>query len=229
MTRDPLWEEIFTERAWGRYPSEDLVRFGAQRLGHRQPRSDVRVLEVGFGTGANLWYFAREGYSVAGLEGTEAGCRRARSRLDLEVPGWNRVVSEECLRVGDMCEPMPWATDTFDAVVDCNAVMCVDHASACEVYAEMHRVCRPGGWLYARTPASGTWGEGTGEACGHHAWRCSEGPFSGTGIARFATESDLPLLFASWELVSVEQASRTLEGRQKIHIEWVVIGRKAST
>jgi len=73
MRRDPLWEEIFTERAWGRYPSEDLVRFGAQRLGHRQPRSDVRVLEVGFGTGANLWYFAREGYSVAGLEGTETG------------------------------------------------------------------------------------------------------------------------------------------------------------
>lgn len=47
MARDPLWEDMFTQHAWGRYPAEDLVRFAAQRLGARQPRSDTRVLEVG--------------------------------------------------------------------------------------------------------------------------------------------------------------------------------------
>ena len=61
MNCDPLWETIFSTRAWGRYPSEDLIRFCAQRFYGLQPRSDVRLLEVGFGTGANLWYFAREG------------------------------------------------------------------------------------------------------------------------------------------------------------------------
>jgi SAM-dependent methyltransferase len=227
MSRDPLWETIFSTRAWGRYPSEDLIRFTAQRFYARQPRSQVQLLEVGFGTGANLWYFAREGFSVHGLEGSEAGTVQARQRLDLEVPGWNPA-QEQRLRARDMCLALPWDANQFDAVIDCDAVTCVDHDSACKVYAEMHRVARPGGWLYVRTPAAGTWGDGSGEHCGHNAWRCEEGPFAGTGVVRFATEADLKALFAPWTVVSTEQVTRTLEGRSKVHTEWVVIARKDS-
>ncbi len=230
MSRDPLWETMFSTRAWGRYPSEDLIRFIAQRFYGRQPRSDVRLLEVGFGTGANLWYFAREGFSVHGLEGSEAGTAQARQRLDLEVPGWRDAPPApggDRLVARDMCEPLPWGDAQFDAVVDCDAVTCVDHASACRVYAEMHRVTRPGGWLYVRTPAAGTWGDGSGPACGHNAWRCEEGPFAGTGCVRFATEADLAELFAPWEVTHLEQVTRTLENRSRTHTEWVVIARKA--
>ena len=226
MSRDALWEEIFSTRAWGRYPPEDLIRFCAQRFYARQPRSDVKLLEVGFGTGANLWYFAREGFGVHGLEGSEAGAAQARQRLDTELPGWNRGDADR-LRVGDMCEPLPWADNHFDAVIDNDAVTCVDHDSACRVYAQMHRVARPGAWLYVRTPAAGTWGDGTGEAHGHNAWRCSEGPFAGTGIVRFASEADLSALFKPWNVLQFEQVSRTLENRSKVHAEWVIIARKA--
>ena len=190
----------------------------------------MRLLEVGFGTGANLWYFAREGFSVHGLEGSEAGTAQARQRLDLEVPGWRDAPAApggDRLVARDMCEPLPWGDAQFDAVVDCDAVTCVDHASACRVYAEMHRVTRPGGWLYVRTPAAGTWGDGSGPACGHNAWRCEEGPFAGTGCVRFATEADLAELFAPWEVTHLEQVTRTLENRSRTHTEWVVIARKA--
>ncbi|MEY4712598.1 MAG: hypothetical protein RIS88_2048 [Pseudomonadota bacterium] len=225
MSRDALWEEIFSTRAWGRYPPEDLIRFCAQRFYARQPRSDVKLLEVGFGTGANLWYFAREGFGVHGLEGSEAGAAQTRQRLDTELPGWNRGDADR-LRVGDMCDALPWADHSFDAVIDNDAVTCVDHDSACRVYAQMHRVARPGGWLYARTPAAGTWGDGTGEAHGHNAWRCSEGPFAGTGIVRFASEADLAALFKPWNVLQVEQVSRTLENRSQVHTEWVIVARK---
>ncbi len=225
MNRDALWEEIFSTRGWGRYPPEDLIRFCAQRFYARQPRSDVKLLEVGFGTGANLWYFAREGFGVHGLEGSEAGATQARQRLDTERPGWDRGEADR-LRVGDMCDPLPWADNHFDGVIDNDAVTCVDHDSACRVYAQMHRVARPGGWLYVRTPAAGTWGDGTGEAHGHNAWRCSEGPFAGTGIVRFASEADLADLFRPWKVMQVEQVTRTMESRSKVHSEWVVIARK---
>ena len=225
MSRDALWEEIFSTRAWGRYPPEDLIRFCGQRFYARQPRSDVKLLEVGFGTGANLWYFAREGFGVHGLEGSEAGAAQARKRLDTELPGWDRGDTSR-LRVGDMCDPLPWADNHFDAVIDNDAVTCVDHDSACRVYAQMHRVARPGGWLYVRTPAAGTWGDGSGEACGHNAWRCSEGPFAGTGVVRFASESDLAQLFKPWNVLQIEQVSRTMENRSKVHAEWVIIAKK---
>ena len=150
MNCDPLWETIFSTRAWGRYPSEDLIRFCAQRFYGLQPRSDVRLLEVGFGTGANLWYFAREGFSVHGLEGSEAGAAQAAQRLDMEVPGWRdrpAALGSQRLLARDMCEPLPWADGQFDAVVDCDAATCVDHDSACRVYTEMARVTKPGGRL----------------------------------------------------------------------------------
>lgn len=226
MSRDALWEEVFSTRAWGRYPPEDLIRFCAQRFYARQSRSDVKLLEIGFGTGANLWYLAREGFSVHGLEGSEAGAAQALQRLDTELPNWNRGEANR-LRVGDMCDTLPWSDNHFDAVIDNDAVTCVNHDSACHVYAQMHRVVRPGGWLYVRTPAAGTWGDCTGEAHGHNAWRCTEGPFSGTGIVRFASEEDLVALFAPWNVLQIEQVSRTLENRSKTHVEWVIIARKA--
>jgi len=228
MSRDALWEEIFSTRAWGRYPPEDLIRFCGQRFYARQPRSDVQLLEVGFGTGANLWYFAREGFGVHGLEGSQAGAALASQRLGAELPGWDRGVADR-LRVGDMCEPLPWADNSFDAVIDNDAVTCVDHDSACRVYVQMHRVARPGGWLYVRTPAAGTWGDGTGEAHGHNAWCCSEGPFAGTGVVRFASEADLTALFKPWKVLQIEQVSRSMENRSKVHAEWVVIARKDET
>lgn len=225
MSCDALWEEIFSTRAWGRYPPEDLIRFCARKFYTRQPRSSVKLLEVGFGTGANLWYLAREGFAVYGLEGSESGASQARCRLDAECPGWNQEGSER-LRVGNMCDPLPWPDDEFDGVIDNDAVTCVDHESACRVYAQMHRVARPGGWLYVRTPATGTWGEGTGEAHGHNAWRCSEGPFAGTGVVRFASEADLAELLRPWNVMQVEQVTRTMESRSKVHTEWVIIAQK---
>jgi hypothetical protein len=93
----------------------------------------------------------------------------------------------------------------------------------------MHRVTRPGGWLYVRTPAAGTWGEATGEAHGHNAWRCSEGPFAGTGIVRFASEADLADLLRTWKVMQVEQVTRTMENRSKVHTEWVIIAQKEDT
>lgn len=32
MAWDPVWESIFTNQAWGRYPGEDLIRFVAKNF-----------------------------------------------------------------------------------------------------------------------------------------------------------------------------------------------------
>jgi putative effector of murein hydrolase LrgA (UPF0299 family) len=50
---------------------------------------------------------------------------------------------------------------------------------------------------------------------------------AGTGIVRFASEADLSALFKPWNVLQIEQVSRTLENRSKVHAEWVIIARKA--
>ena len=47
MAWDPVWEEVFATRPWGRYPGEDVVRFVMGNFGRREDRANVRLLEVG--------------------------------------------------------------------------------------------------------------------------------------------------------------------------------------
>ena len=61
----PVWK-VFVGQTWGKYPGEDLIRFIARNFYSRQIRRDTRILEVGCGPGANLWFLAREGFSFAG-------------------------------------------------------------------------------------------------------------------------------------------------------------------
>ena len=160
MGLDPRWQQIFSTRAWGKYPAEEFIRFLAGHYYQVPERHAVKVFEAGFGTGANLWYAAREGFTVCGLEGAQAGWELACARLDAEVPAWREHGAD--LRVGDLCRPLPWPDASFDVVLDSVAVTCNGFEEGCGIYRELHRVCRPGGRLYVRTPATGTWGEGTG-------------------------------------------------------------------
>src|SRR4051812_36907575 len=112
MALDSRWEDIFRNRPWGKYPPEEFIRFMASRFYRCPDRSAVNVFEAGFGTGANLWYAAREGFTVHGLEGAKAGWELACARLDAEVPGWRRRGAD--LRVGDICARLPWPDGSFD-------------------------------------------------------------------------------------------------------------------
>jgi len=220
MSRDPLWEQIFLSRPWGKYPAEELIRFVAQNFYVCQPRQAVQIFEAGFGTGANLWFAAREGFTVHGLEGAQAGVESALARLDEEVPGWRDSGSN--LLCGDITEPLPYEAARFDLVIDSDAVTCNSFSASCDIYRELHRVTRVGGRLYLRTPALGSWGTGTGQPCGAGAWQCSEGPFVGTGCVRFTSEGQLPELLGAWRIDAVERVSRTMSQQTHNVTEWVV-------
>jgi SAM-dependent methyltransferase len=215
---DPVWEDIFASREWGKYPGENLIRFVARNFYQAPDRSAVRLLEVGCGPGANLWYLAREGFSFVGIDGSETAIDKAASRLDAECPGW-RTRGE--LKVGDI-STLPYDTATFDAVIDSEAVSCNVFESACAIYAEIARVLKPEGCLYSRTFAIGSWGDGTGESLGRGAWRCAEGPLAGKGVCRFTAEEDVPSLLAGFELDSLELLSWTLDNRQHQVCEWII-------
>jgi 2-polyprenyl-3-methyl-5-hydroxy-6-metoxy-1,4-benzoquinol methylase len=97
-----VWEQVFLSQAWGKYPSEDLIRFVARNFYKSEDRSRVKILEVGCGPGANLWFFAREGFSFSGVDGSAAAIEQATARLDAEVLGWRERGS---LHVGDIETP----------------------------------------------------------------------------------------------------------------------------
>jgi SAM-dependent methyltransferase len=221
MAWDPVWEDVFKEQPWGKYPGEDLIRFIARNFYQAPNRNNIKVLEVGCGTGANLWYMAREGFSVYGIDGSDTAISQARERLDAECRGWTGD-----LLVGDIGQ-LPFADDFFDAVIDNEVVYCNSYEQSQAIYREMSRVTRPGGKLFSRTFAVGSWGEGTGLHVGHNAWIVAEGPLLNKGYSRFTDLVELEDLLRGFLITEVEELKRTMGGRQHKINEWIVLAVKS--
>jgi SAM-dependent methyltransferase len=218
MSWDPVWDDVFKRQAWGKYPGEDLIRFVARNFYHTADRSQVKLLEVGCGPGANLWYLAREGFSVYGIDGSMTALTLARERLDRECPGWLGG-----LICGDISQ-LPFVAAYFDGVIDNEAVYANAFDVSKTIYSEMSRVTRPGGRLFSRTFASGCWGDGTGEQVGHNSWLVSEGPLQEKGYSRFTEFDEIEMLCLGFKIHEVELLTRSHGGLSHDVKEWLITG-----
>ena len=225
MAWDSIWEDVFSSRSFGMYPQEELIRFVARNFYSRE-RSEVKILEIGTGPGANVWFCAREGFQVYGVDGSETAVRQAVERLDDEIPGWQGEI-----KCGDFSKPLPWPEATFDAVIDSEAVCCNSHDDAVRSYAEARRVLKVGGKLFVRTFTDRCVGFGTGEKLGHNAFAVAEGPISGHGFCRFSSRSDLDELLEGFALDAIDILRMTVDGQSGAVggalEEWLINASKA--
>ena len=120
-----VWDKIFNEKEWGKYPSEDLIRFIAKYFyNSSNDRKNIKILEIGSGPGANLWFLAREGFCVYGIDLSKKAIEISKERLELEVSGW-----KGSLFCGDISN-LNFEDDFFDAVIDIEAGSCNDFVTA---------------------------------------------------------------------------------------------------
>lgn len=216
-TWDPAWERIFASRPWGRYPPEAIVREISRAFGSSERRHDIRVLELGCGPGANVWFLAREGYDASGIDGSSTAIGIARDRLAAE-----QLTAE--LVVGDFTCALPWATASFDAVLDCAALYSNPLVGIRAAISEVQRVLKPGGRFISLSFTARTTGYGSGvPGDDPDAFRnVSEGPLSGTGYVQFFSRSTLNTVFGSFATVHVERSSYTINNERQLIELWVV-------
>lgn len=218
-----IWEKVFTSQSWGKYPSEDLIRFVARNFYNKPQRQDIQILEVGCGPGANIWFLAREGFSFVGIDGSQSAIDQASTRLDQEIPDWRARGS---LHVGEI-EKLPFADRQFDAVIDHECVYCNSYKSSQRIYGEMTRVLKPGGKLFSRTFEQGSWGDGSGTKVEDNCFICSEGPLAGKGPSRFTTADAVPALIGpSIQIDSIERITRTELAMQHEIRELIILGTR---
>lgn len=115
MSWDNIWEEVFNNQEWGKYPGEDLIVFVARNF-YKTDRKNIKILEVGCGTGANLWYLSKEGFQAYGIDGSKTAIDKAKSYLSAQG-------LEASLQVGDIIK-LPYDDDYFDAVIDNECLYC---------------------------------------------------------------------------------------------------------
>ena len=189
------WDEKFKNRAWGRYPPEDLVRFMGRNF-RRADKNLISVLEVGCGPGANLWFMHREGFAVHGIDVSGAAIAIAGTRLAVENAGITSPLPD--LRVGNISQ-LPWPDDHFDVVVDVFAVYANTIDVINDALSEIVRVLKPGGLFYCKLWGTNSTGFGQGLLIEPGTYDAiPEGPCKQMGVSHFFTLAEIKSVFGRY-------------------------------
>lgn len=187
------WDEKFSSRPWGRYPPEDLVRFMGRNF-RNADKEAVRVLEVGCGPGANIWFLHREGFAVHGIDVSRSAIEIANKRLVVENAGM--FCSPADLRVGNF-DALPWEDRQFDVVVDIFALYANLTNVISQTLDEIARVLKPGGLVYSKLWGTNTTGFGEGMELEPGTFdEIPRGPCANMGVSHFFTRDEIDALFA---------------------------------
>ncbi len=220
MGWDEVWERVFREREWGRYPPEEVVRFVARNFYGAPDRLAVSMLEIGCGPGSGTsWLVAREGFGLTGIDASPTAVEKARKRF-----------AEEGLRgefVVGAVDHLPFPDANFDAVIDVVCLACNSEEETRAIIGEVRRVLKPGGRHFSLTPRSGCWGDEVGERIDRTTLReVREGPFAGLGKTRFATRESLVELYGGFRELVLEYTTHSAENGAREIAHWIVTCRK---
>ncbi len=214
------WENTFSSRVWGAYPCEDLIRFIARHFYSSVDRSTIRILETGCGPGSNLWYLIREGFCVAGIDGSAAAIHQLKARLIAEgLPDKAPLVE---LEIGNF-KCLPWRDNVFNAVIDVEALYANRIADIHTTVAEIKRVLKLDGVFFGKMFGVETTGSDSGEMIEPQTRHCpTVGPCAGNHLAHFFTHKELVEIFSSFSKVVIDQTCRTDHDNTVRIFEWLV-------
>jgi SAM-dependent methyltransferase len=222
MTWDPGWEDLFRKQEWGKYPPEDLIRFIAKNFYKYPDRNQISILEIGCGPGGNIWYLAREGFSVYGIDGSRTAIEIAKNRLINEGLTAN-------LQIGDILN-LSYPDTYFDCVIDIECLYANTESDTTRIIKEIHRVLKPGGKFYSKTFMEGTVKpeEGVllnGEERTYQSIHI--GPLSANvGIQRLTSDKDIPRIYSVFTIESVDYLIRSDHNRSQELREYLICCNK---
>jgi len=217
-----FWEKRYLAGHQQRYPWDSVVSFIFRSVPGDCDRSDVSILEVGFGTGANLWFAAREGFRVSGVEAVSAAVEVARSRFAEQGLTGD-------LRQGSFTE-LPFPDNSFDLIIDRASLSCCPLPEIEKAINEITRVAKPGARFFFNTYADSHSSARSGRDVGGCAREdITEGNLAGLDRIAFLSARDvIKLLEPDWHIESMKRLElvEMLKPKMDVHAEWRVIAVK---
>jgi 2-polyprenyl-3-methyl-5-hydroxy-6-metoxy-1,4-benzoquinol methylase len=216
---DPIWEKVFSEYSWGKYPSESLIQFIARNY-YNLERPKTKILEVGCGPGANIWYLAKENFNAYGIDGSPTAIQQANLRLSAEG------LSAD-LKIGDVVK-LPYLSDFFDSVIDVECIYANDLENTNKILGEVARVLKSNGLFYSRTLSDQIYAGLSRTVCGYKSFKdVSDGPLEGKGFVRVMDENDIKSIYGQFfNIKSIDKLEYTRENGSIKISEFIIIANK---
>ena len=224
MENQTFWEEkIYSKgKHLNRYPFDSVVSFIYRWHCRDRAREEINILEIGCGAGNNLWFAAREGFNVSGIDISHSAIEYAKERLlndelaaDLQVGCFNKL---------------PWEDSSQDLGIDHCATACVDFNEKLQAIEEMHRVLKSGGLFFLNGYSDQhTSYQGSVEKKDLFVTDIQEGTLMGINSIGFLTQEQIIKLFSKgWEIKNLEhiEYKQSLPREGEIHAEWRIVAQK---
>lgn len=219
---DPVWEERYSSGKGQKYPWDSVVSFVFQNVPRDLSPESINILEVGFGTGANLWFAAREGFSVSGIEGSKSAVENAKDMFESHA-------YKADLRQGDFCN-LPFKDNSFHLVIDRASLTHVGKSEQKKAIDDIYRVLKKGGKFmynpYSTEHSSMKSGELESDGLTKN---ITKGTVAGFGQIAFISQEDINSFFdKDWKLNNIEIRKRIKvnESEENVHAEWLVFAEK---
>jgi SAM-dependent methyltransferase len=215
---DPIWEKVFQNQEWGKYPGENLIQFIARNF-YKKNRGEINLLEIGCGTGANIWFMAREGFNVIGIDGSETAIKKAKERLEKENLNAQLIV--------DDIIKLPFSDKEFDGIIDVECLCCNSEKNTMIILSNIDRLLKKGGLLYSRTFSKEMYNGKNIRKDKFEFSNITKGPFYGKGFVRFVDEQKINILYGQFfEIISIDKLDYTqYNSNQKIS-EYIIVCQK---
>ncbi len=219
------WDGLYANRTGTQWqPSEDVVRFCARHIQTRVgpdeyiTRAGIRhILDFGCGNGRHVIFFAKQGFRVSGLDISRESLDLCRRWLDMES-----LVAD--LRQASV-EEVPFADDSFDAVVSFGVLDHVRLEVAMRAAGELRRVLKPGGLVHVNLRSPESLDFGKGEEIEPNTFILTEGPEKGIP-QHFWSQEEVETFLEGFEVLDWELSVRWLDkARTQRDSRWAVTAR----
>jgi ubiquinone/menaquinone biosynthesis C-methylase UbiE len=199
---DPIWDHKYKKGHAEKYPWDSVVSFVFRHRSNK-PARETSILEIGCGTGANLWFAAREGFQVSGIDGSKYAIEYAKKRFKAEKLKGEFIV-------GNFLS-LPYNRNSFDLIIDRAALACVGKSDIKKAIDDIHNILKPGGKFfftpYSNKNASANSGIKKEDDL---IVGISDGGLQGVGQLVFFSLNEVKKIFSKkkWEIVSLESVTK---------------------
>lgn len=138
----------FGLKAQRRYPNEEFIRFLGRDFGGIaiKNRNNIKVLELGCGSCANLWMVAKEGFDAYGIDLSQQAIELGKIMLN----NWNVKAD---LKVGNITN-LPYPDNSMDVICDIFSSYCLCVEDFYKCVREICRVLKEGGRFFSYSPST---------------------------------------------------------------------------
>ncbi len=214
-----IWEKQYRKNGFSsqrEYPNESLIAFVKGNC-----KKGDRILEIGCGSGANIWFLAKEGYKAYGVDYAEKGIEYCKKMLEK----WQTKAE---LSVGDI-KNLPYKNHFFNTIIDVVSIQHLTFTEHFDCLKEVFRCLKQGGkfFSYHLGENSISYTHGGGELIDRNTINNimdKRKPLSGNGQTCFLSRNDYYNLLteAGFKNIVIDKVVRSYNN-QEFYIEYLVV------